>query len=103
MINILRALMKKVDNMQEKRQCKQRDVSRSSKKESNEKLPKQKYLIEMKNASDGLILIKDQEEISAIEDVWKLPKPKCKEESEQKGQVRIAKNCGTITKHITYM
>lgn len=51
--------MKKVDNMQEKRQCKQRDVSRSSKKESNEKLPKQKYLIEMKNASDGLILIKD--------------------------------------------
>lgn len=57
----------------------------------------------MKNASDGLILIKDQEEISAVEDVQKLPKWKCKEESEQKGQVRIAKNCGAITKDITYM
>ena len=57
----------------------------------------------MKNASDGLILIKDQEEISAVEDVQKLPKLKCKEEGEQKRQARIAKNCGTVTKDITYM
>lgn len=68
------------------------------------KASKQKHLIEMKNASDGLILIKDQEEISAVEDVQKLPKQKCKEEKlNKRAKSGIAKNCGAITKDITYM
>ena len=103
MINMLKVLMIKVDNMQE--QIGGNPEMEIPRKNQEEMLEIKNTKIEMKNAFNGLITRLDttEERISEHENMLtEISKTKAKRKKLEKSWNRISKNCGITTKGIMY-